>query len=166
MALSGWEVALLTILIMAVIVASISLFLSMRYRKTLDTNTITRGMNGIGGSSLTLQCPKGQVISFTNPNPTTTRGALICTGDATCDAFWNPTTGQTSSFFAGTSGGQPASIDVFASGSLFTDIASCEGKESCQWSIPVNSDSRLAGTCLPGCSGQIAFVGTYDCVAK
>lgn len=165
MATSTWEIAAIVILLILVGVAGYSYFAAVQYKKrplgktgkTLADAVTTRGMNGVAGKTLELTCPAGQVISFAPGNATSTRGALICTGDAKCDGFYQRS-GQNTTFF------NPATtIDVFGAGSKFTGLAECEGKNECSWTIPSVGDQRLTG-CLAKCQ-NLEFVGTYDCVA-
>jgi hypothetical protein len=157
MAISMWEVAIITILVIVAVTFGISYYLSNRLTKTLAGSTITRGMNGLAGTTVSLQCPAGMNISFSNLSPTT-RGALLCSGDASLDAFASPT---------GSSMYNTANIvDVFGAGSQFTDLLGCAGANTCSWAIPTTSDPRLAGTPVAGCTGQLQFIGTYDCVGS
>lgn len=151
-----WTVALITILVIGLVTASIAFYLAYAYSKALRGTTITRGMNGLAGDTINLVCPAGQTISFDNSSPTT-RGAIFCSGDANLDAFSPPT----GSSMYNTSN----IVDVFAPGSQFTDLLGCEGQPSCSWTVPVATDPRLAGSNVAGCTGQLQFVGTYDCVS-
>lgn len=164
---SAIEVAIITLLSFAVIIVIYTFVMALRYKNKLAKNTSTRGMNGVAGKTLNLQCPPGQVISFQEGNKTSTRGALVCTGSKTgvCDAFWQ-TTGQNATFF-----NPKTTIDVFAKGSPITDLKEkCSGQNSCSWTVPSKSDSRLPidpripGSCLSSCDGILSFIGTYDCV--
>jgi hypothetical protein len=162
MVVTTLEVIVVTTLIMLAIAMVVSYIASIFFGKKLASYVITRGMNGMQGTTLNLSCPVGQVIDFTNNNPKTTRGALICTGDASCDAFANYD--QNNTFY------NPAtSIDVFGAGSPFTDLQKCAGQQTCPWTVPLKTDVRLAASgpyqgCLQRCLGKIAFVGTYDCI--
>lgn len=158
------EVAILVILIFGVILVGFYYYKAYQNKQQLIQKPSTKGMNGIGGSTIQLTCPPGQVISFDKINTTSTRGSLVCLGDPNCDGFFQPGVGQNTSFF-----NPKTTIDVFSSSSKFTDIQECEGKESCEWTIPTSSDSRLPsqsttpGYCLTKCAGQVSFIGTYDC---
>lgn len=174
------EVAIITILVFAVGLIIYSYIQARKYNKVLIQNTSTRGMNGLEGSVVNLVCPVGQVISFKSGNLTSTRGALICSGDTTgkCDAFFQYGVGQKKNFF-----NPDTTIDVFSPDSKFTDIKSCEGKQTCSWTVPKKGDRRFPSLlkitptnpkakqigpgpgCVGVCTGQIGFIGTYDCVA-
>lgn len=161
-----WEIAAIVILLMILGACVYTYYSAWQYRNTPIGNTgqtlaksvSTRGMNGVAGQNLQLTCPAGQVISFKPANTTSTRGALICTGDSKCDAFYQKG-GQTKTFF-----NPSTTIDVFANDSKFTDLAACEGQNKCEWTIPGSSDSRVSG-CIASCKGQVSFIGTYDCIA-
>lgn len=157
-------ISFIVFLVFLLIAAAVTLFFSYSYGKKLSNNTMTFGMSGLAGSTVNLQCPAGQVISFTNNNPTTTRGALVCSGNPQCDGF----AGNQLAHFFNTEEPGATAIDVF-NNSSFGDIQGCAGKQQCSWTVPVASDSRLGGTCLSTCSGsggQLQFIGTYDCVPK
>ena len=163
--MSTLEVAIVVLLIFAVIVVSYSYYGAYQKKKELLQKPSTKGMNGIGGDTINLTCPSGQVISFDKINATSTRGSLVCLGDGTCDGFYQPN-GQEKNFF------NPSNtIDVFSDSSPFTDIKNCKGQQNCSWTIPVQTDSRLPtqsstpGACLKNCSGNLGFIGTYDCVS-
>jgi len=133
---------------------------SYYYGKKLSGKTITRGLSGTGGQQLTLQCPAGQVISFANSNPTTSRAVLLAPGAAgtSCDPYFTPGVGQSKNFF-----NQSTTMDLMASGNPF-GLSACEGQTTCSFTVPVNSDTRLVGNvCLSG-SQSISLIGTYDCV--
>jgi len=155
------QIGFIVFLVFLLVGAALTYFFSYSYGKKLTNNTITKGMSGLSGTTLNLQCPAGQVISFTNNNSTTTRGAMVCSGDLQCDGFYQPASagGQTITFFNPTN-----TIDVFNDTS-FTDIQGCSGKNQCSWQIPSQSDPRLTG-CLKSCSGTLQFIGTYDCIAS
>ena len=138
-------------------IAGISLVTSVIYNKKLNTKTITRGANGVGGSTLNLSCPTGMTISFQNNNPTTSRAVYVCTNpdandfeDQTCDPYYS-SKGQLSTFF------NPATTQDQS-----TNIsAACAGKQSCQWAIP----ATISNICNGGpCTGTIQFISTYDCI--
>jgi hypothetical protein len=166
--MSTFEVAIMVLLIFAVIVVGYLYYGAYQKKNELIQKPSTKGMNGIGGDTINLTCPAGQVISFDKINTTSTRGSLVCLGDSTCDAFYQPD-GQEKSFF------NPSNtIDVFSASSPFKDIKNCAGQQTCSWTIPDKTDSRLPkqsstpGACLKDCSGPSAtlgFIGTYDCVA-
>ena len=157
---SMWTIALLVILIMAVGVMGYNYYSSLSYGSELKSATISRGMNGIAGQTINLTCPSGTVIDFTNPNPTTTRGAIVCTGTSGCDAFWSAA-GQMGNFYTANI------VDVFATNSPFTDLASLAGKNSGSWTIPTSSDTRIpSGSCLRNCQKPLQFIGTYDCIPQ
>lgn len=160
MALSMVEIAFIIILVMLVGASLITFVYAYRYQRSILQDVTTRGMNGRAGTTLNLTCPAGEVISFKNSNPTVTRGAIICSGDARCDPFFQQGIGQSEHFFS-----QDNTIDVFAD-NRFSELKQCEGKNACNWTIPLSSDNRLANTCLGSCSGNIEFVGTYDCVPQ
>lgn len=160
------EAGIVVILIFAVALLGYSLFMAVQNKKKLSKNITTKGMNGLAGATLNLSCPAGQVIGFDKINTTSTRGALVCLGDVSCDGFFQPGVGQTTSFF-----NPSTTIDVFATGSKFDLKEECEGKQTCTWVIPNKNDSRLPvqssspGSCLAKCAGNMAFIGTYDCKA-
>lgn len=160
------EVAILVLLIFGVGIIGFYYYKAYENKNKLEQNPTTKGMNGLGGSTVELSCPAGQVISFDKINTTSTRGALVCLGDSKCDAFFQPNKGQLSNFF-----NQTNTIDVFSASSPFTDIKECEGKETCSFTVPTADDDRLPlqsstpGYCLGKCNGQLAFIGTYDCKA-
>jgi hypothetical protein len=158
---SMWLIALAVGLFIIAFFLGISYYRSYRFGSGIGA-VITRGMSGLSGTTVQLTCPAGKTISFENNNPTTTRGALVCSGNPTCDGFWS-TSGQNSSFYNPTN-----TIDVMASGSPFTDLLSLEGQNSGSWNIPLPTDTRIpSSSCLSGCSGQgqqLQFIGTYDCV--
>jgi hypothetical protein len=156
-----WEIGVIIILVVVLGIAIYSFIMSRRYHGNISSNVMTKGMSGLSGTKVNLQCPAGQVISFKAGNPTSTRGSLVCLGDPKCDAF-HQQAGQDTTFF------NPATtIDVFDKTiSKFTDIMECENQEQCTWKIPSSSDSRIpVASCLSKCS-NLAFIGTYDCVAK
>jgi hypothetical protein len=160
------EAGIVVILVFAVALLGYSLFMAIQNKKKLSKNITTKGMNGLAGASIALSCPAGQVISFDKINTTSTRGALVCLGDASCDGFFQPGVGQGTSFF-----NPSTTIDVFATNTKFDLKDECEGKQSCSWTVPNKSDSRLPvqsstpGSCLAKCAGNMAFIGTYDCKA-
>lgn len=161
-----WEIGAIIVLLMILAAAAYTYYSAWKYRNTpiggtghtLANAVSTRGMNGVAGQKLNLTCPSGQVISFKPANTTSTRGALVCTGDAKCDPFYQKG-GQTKTFF-----NPSTTIDVFETGSKFTDLADCEGENSCEWEIPGAKDSRVDG-CVASCKGTVSFIGTYDCIA-
>lgn len=161
--MSTLEVAIMVLLIFGVATVSYLYYKAYEKKKELVQKPTTKGMNGIGGDTVNMSCPSGQVISFDKINATSTRGSLVCLGDTECDGFYQPD-GQGKNFF-----NPSTTIDVFSAASPFNDIKGCAGKESCSWKIPDDTDSRLPskratpGSCLKNCKGQIGFIGTYDC---
>ena len=161
-----FQIGFIVFLVFLVIGAALTLFFSYQYGRKLTNNTTTKGMSGLAGTTINMQCPAGQVISFTNNNTYTTCGALVCSGNPQCDGFAGGN--QLANFFNPTT-----TIDVMNDTS-FTDLQGCAGKQQCNWNVPVastnpvNSDPRLAGKCLSTCAGtngQLQFIGTYDCVS-
>ena len=140
-----WEYVIVLMLIVIFIVMGTTLFTSHRFKNQLASTTMTRGVNGNGGDNLTLTCPAGQSISFTNNNPTAPRVVLIC---ETCNPYPSD---QTTSFYNSTT-----TEDV--SSQLST---TCGGKNSCTFSVPTTFTTS-ACSCP---SGSVQIVGTYDCVA-
>ena len=153
------QIGFIVFLVFLLVGVALTYFFSYQYGKKLTNNTITKGMSGLSGTTLNLQCPAGQVISFLNNNTSTNRGSMVCSGDPQCDGFYQ-TAGQISNFF------NPSNtINVFDDTS-FTDIQGCSGKNQCTWQIPSASDPRLSGNCLATCAGTLQFIGTYDCIAS
>lgn len=142
-----------------VLIAVVSWWMSRSYSETLYQSSITKGMNGLSGDTIQLACPLGQVIAFPNDNPTTTRGAIFCPGMSTCDAFFNPSKGQATSFFS------PNIVDVLGNLSSFPALSACAGQQSCSFTVPSASDLTIGPACVKGCKNSLAFVGTYNCVA-
>ena len=155
-----WEYVIALLLIVIFITLGTTLFTSHKFKNTLADTTMTRGVNGNGGEQLSLSCPSGQTISFTNNNPTVLRAALIC-GSAlpgsVCDPFLGTSTSnQTTNFF------NPSTTVSFV-----PQISSaCQGKNSCTITVPTTFNATLC-TCSPTNSGgsTVQLVGTYDCVA-
>ena len=158
---SMWLVAVATFLFVVVLFLGIAYYKAHRYGSDVGDATITRGMSGLAGQTVQLQCPPGKVISFTNNNPTTSRGVIVSSGDPGCDGFWQPSgQGQLESFF-----NSEKTIDVMSSVGPFTDLLSLEGQNSGTWTIPLQNDSRIpTSSCISSTTGQVQFVGTYDCV--
>ena len=154
--LSSGVIVALTI---GLITAMALLILSYLYGRELTNNVTTRGANGVQSTKINLSCPSGQVISFKNTNPTITRAALICSGDAGCDGFWS-TAGQNTNFFSSNI------IDLLGDNSPISDLKVCSSQNSCSFTVPDATDSRIPSqSCLKGCKGQLQLISTYDCVA-
>lgn len=136
---------------------------SYLYGKKLRGATVTRGMSGTSGQVVNLQCSPGQTISFTNNNPTTSRAVLLAPvfTNSSCDPFFTPSTGQSQTFF-----NQSTTVDLLASGAPYSLSSSCEGQNSCSFTVPSPTDSSLSGL-ASGCLSQassVSLIGTYDCV--
>jgi hypothetical protein len=156
------EIVVMVVLFVILTLAVITTITSYTHSKSLESATITRGLNGVAGQSITLQCPAGQSISLQNTNPTTPRAVYVCSSPTsqnfesqTCDPYYQGLSGQYSSYF------NPSTTrDVSA-----TIQAQCDGKNSCQIIVPAASDSSVAGICNGStCTGEIQLIGTYDCV--
>lgn len=161
--MSTIEFAIILILVLSIVAVSVSYYYALDKGKGLSGQVSTKGMNGLAGQTVNMSCPSGQVISFSKINNTSTRGSLVCLGDSSCDAFYQPS-GQNTNFF-----NPSTTVDVFSSSSQFKDIQACEGQQNCSWTIPTSSDTRLPtrstnGGCLTSCK-QLAFIGTYDCIS-
>lgn len=174
------EIGILIALVMITGVMIVSYILSLSLKHKLNQKITTKGMNGLEGTKINLTCPSGQVISFKNTNKVLTRGALIASGalvtlgsentvaDSRCDAFWQPPTstssgGQSSSFF-----NPQTTIDMLGDKSPFTQVKDCEGKENCSFVVPTKEQIPKSGpgSCMGTTAGKLAFIGTYDCIAK
>lgn len=114
-----------------------SIAISVRYMLRARTLTITRGVTGFAGDTVTLMCPVGKVIKPTSA----TYGCDISNGGVKgCDPFlpngnFDPaTTATAAALLAPTSGKQRATITV-------------------------PSVTLCAGSCP-----RTMLVGTYDCV--
>lgn len=166
MAISMIEVGIILMLLMAIVVYIVTVISSRTFGNTLAKRATTFGMNGTSGKKITLSCPAGQVIDFTNRNKGyITRGALISvTGgtDGTCDAFYKQGgQGTGTTFF-----NLPNIIDVFDPNTTFTDVSSCAGKQTCDFVVPMPTDDAIPnGSCLKNAK-KLGFVGTYDCIQK
>lgn len=155
------QAALITGLSIALAFLAYSAISSYLYGKKLAGKTTTRGMSGISGQTVVLQCPAGQVISFTNNNPTTSRGVLLAPSAAgtQCDPYFTPGVGQSQHFF-----NQGTTMDLMASGNPFS-LSSCEGQNSCSFVVPSpNTQGVSAVSCLAASTSPLSFIGTYDCV--
>lgn len=155
-----FEIAIIILLIMGISIMITTFIFSHSFQKKLLDKIVVKGMNGTAGQNITLTCPPKMVISFENKNSNLTRGAIVALGDPTCDAFFQPGVGQRGSFFNPTT-----TVDALAPGSPFTDLTGCEGKNSCTFTVPNYSDSRLPDGCLKKQGQKLAFIGTFDCVA-
>lgn len=150
------SVIFITILLIIFILLIGSNILAYRENTKINNRTITRGINGIQGQTINLSCPSGQTISFSNPNTTLSRVALICGSKLSCDSF---TGDQTKSFY------NSNSIDLVTTPSTL-NISSLQGKNSGSFVVPNSSDPRVNSVgCLGGCN-NIQVVGTYDCVSS
>lgn len=153
------SVAVITALSLTLGFLAYSAISSYYYGKKLQGKTTTRGLSGVSGQQLSLQCPSGQVISFANSNKTSSRAVLLAPGAAgtSCDPFFTPGAGQSQYFF-----NQANTMDML-SGNPF-GLASCDGQNSCSFTVPLSSDPRLTSNgCLSG-SKSVSLIGTYDCV--
>lgn len=150
-------IAALSIMLIFLSYSAIS---SYFYGKKLKGATVTRGISGTSGQTVNLQCSPGQVISFSNPNPSTSRAVLLVPEAAgtVCDPFFTPSVGQSVNFF-----NQNATLDLLASGSPFT-LAGCAGNNSCVFTVPSPTDSNLVGSQCLSQAASISLIGTYDCV--
>lgn len=157
MAIGMWEIAGILILLLFTGISIFAFISSEKYNRQLSSKTLTRGLNGIGGSTVNLQCPSGQTINIYKAN-------YVCTSNSSfenpgCDPYWQ-TSGQKSTFF------NPLNTyDVSA------DMKNeCNGKSSCSWNVPSGSSVNICGqssaNSLNGtaCTGQLQLIGTYDCV--
>ena len=163
MVLSMFEIGIIILLVMGISVMIVQFLLSRNFQKKLTDKVIVKGMNGVAGTKINLTCPPEMVISFKNPNSVLTRGALIAIGDRSCDAFSQPNVGQNTNFF------NPATtIDVFEKESFFPEIKNdCEGKNKCSFTVPDSSNKQIPRvSCLATPGQKLAFIGTYDCIAK
>lgn len=167
------EIGIVILLVTAVIIVGISYILSYGYKNGINGKTTTRGMNGLASTKLELACPAGQVINFDSYNSVISRGVLFCSasskgensippqrsvkGNASLDGFYQQGKGQNKSFF-----NPNTTIDLTSSDSPFS-LVNCKGKNSCSFTVPDVTDPNIG--VLAGCSGTIAMVGTYDCVA-
>jgi hypothetical protein len=145
---------------MAFVFIATSAILAYLYSKKLDGKTITRGLTGTSGQTLQLQCPEGQTIGFSNPNPSVSRAALVNINAAgtSCDPFFTPGSGQTTTFYNST-----AIVDLLAASSS-SGLSACEGKNSCTFTVPLPSSTLVSGnTCLSE-AATLSLIGTYDCV--
>lgn len=150
----------LTILLAALAASAISSYL---YGKKIRGKTVTRGMTGYSGQNVNLGCESGQVISFSNTNPSNSRAVLLAPSGAggTCDPYFTSGTGQSVNFF-----NQTTTMDLLASGAPF-GLAACEGQQNCTFTVPAQGNSSLSGVpCLIGSTQSLSFIGTYDCIQK
>lgn len=158
------SVSFITILVIIFVLLIVSNILAYRESSKINSKVVTRGINGLQGQTINLSCPAGQTISFSNPNATLARVALVC-GSAyasQCDSF---TGDQTKSFY------NANSINLITTPTSL-NISSLQGKNSGSFTVPDASDPRVntptTSTCLKGlqsCS-NIQVVGTYDCVSN
>lgn len=137
--------------------AAISWWLSRSYSDSLYQKTITKGLNGFAGDTLTLSCPLDQVISFPNTNLSTTQGALVCQGNPSCDAFYSAQ-GQGKNFYS------TNIVDVIGNIKSFPQLAACVGQSSCTFTVPTASQipPGLGAACVRACT-NLAYQGTYNC---
>lgn len=152
-----FEIAILLILLVIFGYVSYMFVRSRMYAHSINSSTLSRGLNGIGGQTITLQCPSSHNISLyravyfkTNPN---TNGVE----DDSIDAFYS-TNGQMSSlynFTDQTSDGKARAVDATQD----PNLNAANGKNKFTFTIPT-SYSELSNT------GTLHLVGTYDCVPK
>jgi hypothetical protein len=156
------QVALMTALGIGVAILAYSAISSYLYGRKLAAKTVTRGMSGTSGQTVNLQCPSGQVISFSNTNPTTSRGVLLAPSGAggSCDPYFTQGSGQTQHFF-----NQSSTMDLLASGNPY-NLSACEGREECSFTVPSPGDPNLGQVPCLSQASSISFIGTYDCVAE
>lgn len=132
-------------------------FKTFHYGRQLAGNTITRGLNGIGGTTLNITCPSGQKITVNKANYICTSGMGI--ENTGCDPYYQQD-GQQTTFFNPNN-----TLDVTS-----TLGTQCNGKASCSISIP-SSQTSICGQSGPGqnnggpcpSGSQIQLIGTYDC---
>ena len=157
------EIGLMILLIMVIGILAVSLILSIGHKSKYQKNVLTKGMNGLESTTISLTCPAGQMISFKNSNIHTTRGALVSLGDSKCDAFFQSGTGQSASFF-----NPKTTIDLLDASPVFPDLKKCEGKQTCSFTVPTKDQIATAAStvCIGASTGKVAFIGTYDCVPK
>lgn len=157
MAINIWEIGIIVILLFIGIAVIVTFVYAKRYNKDLSTRTVTRGLNGMEGKTINLQCPSGQKINIYKANYICSSGTSI--ENPVCDPFWK-SSGQNTTFF-----NPSTTLDKK------TEIANnCNGKEQCTWQIPFGTTINICGTAsAPNsqiCSGKLQLVGTYDCVSE
>lgn len=157
-----YELVLILVLLVGAGLAILTFFTSYRQRSKIASSVVTRGLNGVAGQTLQLQCPAGSVISLKEAS--TPRAVYVCSNPTSsnfespsCDPYYQGSNGQFSSYF------NPATtIDVSS-----TVSAACAGKNSCSWTVPSSSSSDVATICNGmSCAGEIQLIGTYDCVPQ
>lgn len=159
MDLNTWEIAFVIILMLIGCSLIFTFITSYKFKKNLDQKILTRGMNGIEGSTINMTCPSGQKIKVYKANYVCSSGSI--TENPECDPYWR-TSGQKSNFF------NP--LNTFDVSSQIS--SSCDGKELCVWNIPKGSSMKIcgqsSGNTLDGsvCTGQLQLIGTYDCVPE
>lgn len=165
MVASTFEIGIVVILVAAVLIVGVSYIYSFYFKNGISGKTVTRGMNGLEGTTINLSCPTGQVINFDSYNSVILRGVLFCSASdkgensppPSIDGFFQRK-GQNKNFF-----NPAATIDLTSDSSPFS-LKSCKGKNSCSFTVPDNTDANVKKV-LGGCTGKIAMVGTYDCVS-
>lgn len=150
------ELGFILVLLAVTGFAAFTFFKSYSFHKKLSTETLTRGMNGVAGSTIKLTCPVGQKIKVYKANYVCT--STVSQENATCDPYWQQN-GQVSNFF------NP--LNTFDAGATLGD--QCNGKQDCSITVPsaLNVCQQTTANALDGkqCQGQIQLIGTYDCEA-
>lgn len=172
MVVGTWELASILILLVLIPVLIFLIIRAYKFKKTLNDRVVTRGLSGVGGSTVNLSCPAGQKISvframYICTNPTTPGGGTAQVEDPTCDPFYSSQGQFTSLYNADTT------IDVVANPNDATTAANivqqCNGQEKCSFTIPQadpSSSSRIGMCSGKTCTGTVQLVGTYDCVPE
>lgn len=125
-------------------VAAFHLYFSFQYWSDRRKGTITRGVNGLSGTSLTLTCPTGRTIK-------TTQVVYVCND---VDSKRQPTCDPQ------LPNGDFDSSHTNSQDGMTLLQGQCDGKNSCTVTLP--SDVKL-------CTGDnacknVALIGTYNCV--
>jgi hypothetical protein len=151
------ELSLILIGVLFIGVLIFAFFKTFYYGRQLTSNVITRGLNGVGGSTVNITCPSGQNITVNKANYICTSGTNI--ESSGCDPYYQ-SNGQQTTFFNPNN-----TLDVTS-----TLATQCNGKSSCSIAIP-SSQAAICAQKGPGtndggpCTGQIQLIGTYDCGA-
>jgi hypothetical protein len=142
------------IIVIVLLVIAIFIFIkSYFYKKHILQDNNARGASGVQGTTLNLTCPSGKAISVSN-------ATLICTNpnsngfeDSSCDPFYN------------TDGTRFNTANTIVNTSTLAN--QCNGKQTCQYTIPSSSSSSVSGICSgnsnTSCGGQIQMIGSYVC---
>lgn len=122
------------------------LYVAWNFANNRQQRVVSRGANGFEGDTITLQCPSGKTISTFKAQFTCDVSGLTGTEFAGCDPFlqngnFNPNTTQDAKEWL---------------------ASQCDGKNSCDITVPSQSTSGGPGTLCPGCP-KVMLIGNYDC---